>query len=135
MTTTDSVRVPRELPEEIVNKLRLLQSPAAIRELWAALYPLLSAAPTDAATQHRAAVDEEPDPAQQPVQGEAVCDCGANADNRWPHHDQCSIYTQPPAPAVGEAIAPQRQWSEWAESRGLYPRPTPEAHVPQRRKC
>ena len=32
--------------------------------------------------------------------GEVViaCDCGANRDNRWPHHDECSVYrTTPPS--------------------------------------
>lgn len=24
-----------------------------------------------------------------------VCDCGANTDNRWPHHDQCAVNAAP----------------------------------------
>lgn len=37
---------------------------------------------------------------------EGVCDYGANPENRWPHHDECSIYAAPPsAPVEVEGIS------------------------------
>ena len=64
---------------------------------------------------------------QQAVEavGECFCDRAGLGVRGVSCGDCPRDYAQPPAPAVGEAIAPQRQWSEWAESRGLYPRPTP----------
>ncbi len=30
-----------------------------------------------------------------PAKEEPKCDCGSNADNRWPHHDECALFTTP----------------------------------------
>lgn len=41
-----------------------------------------------------------------------TCDCGANAENKWPHHDDCGVYSSQPAQA-GAGTECEHRRSTW----------------------